>query len=49
MQNLGSFLAQKEIENDLINTNLRDPEASRSWKITAPLRSLGDFLRSLNR
>ena len=49
MQNLGSFLAQKEIENDLINTNLRDLEASRSWKITAPLRSLGDFLRSLNR
>ena len=49
IQNLASSLAQKEFDNDLLNKHLRDLMGSRSWKITAPLRFLGEFLHSLAR
>ena len=44
-QNLVSLLEQRELDCVSLERKLMDLQGSRSWKITAPLRALGDFLR----
>ena len=46
LQNLGSSLEQRDRECIVLQNQLKDLQSSRSWKITAPFRALGDFFRS---
>ena len=46
MRNISSSLEKRNQDCLLLEAKLRDLKNSRSWKITAPLRSLGDFFRS---
>ena len=44
-QNLASSLEQRERDCALLKRQLSDLQSSHSWKITAPLRALGNFFR----
>ena len=45
MRNAGSSLEQRDRDCELLQYQLNDLRNSRSWKITAPLRAIGDFVR----
>ena len=46
MRNLGSSLERREADFASLQCQIVRLQNSRSWKITAPLRALGDFLRA---
>ena len=49
MRNLGSSLERREGDFASLQCQILRLQNSRSWKITAPLRALGDFLRATAR
>ena len=46
IRSISSSLEDRNRDCVLLEAQLRELKQSRSWKITAPLRSLGDFFRS---
>ena len=47
MQNACSSLEQRERDYSVLQAQLRDLTNSRSWKVSAPLRALGGFIKSV--
>ena len=45
MRNAGASLEQRDRDCELLQYQLNDLRNSRSWKITAPLRAIADFVR----
>ena len=45
MRNACSSLEQRDQDCELLQYQLNDLRNSRSWKITAPLRAIGNFVR----
>lgn len=47
LQKVGSSLERRDRDFELLQLQIKGLQNSRSWKITAPLRSVGGFLRSM--
>ena len=48
-QNIALSLEQRERDCESLECQLSDLKVSHSWRITAPLRALGEFFRAVFR